>query len=118
MSEIVLVLSIAPVIDAFIHPGFEGVSVITQKFINVLLQFEITPSKIVFLSVFLGFAVFQSVLAVIFLCVMEKTIYGIIKDLTINAYNTIFNAQWQFFVNEKHHKNNIFVRTWKISIFR
>ena len=99
LVEVLSILTIAPVIDIFLHPDLINVSSITKKFVSVLETLEISPSRALFIVIFLLFNLTQNLLIILSNYFIEKSQFGMVRDIVIETYHLIFHARWEFFVS-------------------
>jgi ABC-type multidrug transport system fused ATPase/permease subunit len=95
--EMIGVFSMAPVIELLLHPDLDKLSFITQKFMKYMQIAGILPTTVNFLIIFLALRLFFSFFLIISNYSITRLNTVIIKDLTLEMYNSFLNARWHFF---------------------
>ncbi len=96
------ILSIAPIIDLFLHSDLKQVSAVTTKLLNVLGYLNISANKSNILMLFFTLITLKTISVITSNYIIMKIQYIILYDLTVKTFETIFKAGWHFFGNSKH----------------
>jgi ATP-binding cassette subfamily B protein len=95
------VFTISPIVDRFIHTNMQGISPITEKFINILNFFNIPGTLSNLLIVFIVFIMISAVFQVFARFSILKTQYAVLRDIMLGTFKDFFNANWEFFSSSK-----------------
>ena len=93
------VLSIIPIADFLIDPELKQPSQITGYIINLLKEFNINVNLLTFLIIFIATNFLRSFFGIYISFTILKIKYNIVKSLTLELIEDIFNARWNFFNN-------------------
>ena len=91
------IVSLAPIIDAFITPGLEHASPITQALAPITARLGLPQTLAGFLVLFLGIQALKNAFTLLARHSLLRTKYAVLRELTVGTFNDLFQAQWQLF---------------------
>ena len=94
-------LTIAPIIDFYLHPDLVGISPLTEEAIKVLEFFHLDVSLASWLAIFLSAIFLNSFFIVLLHHAVLLTKYAVLRDLLFGTLEDFFHAKWQFFSGHK-----------------
>jgi ABC-type multidrug transport system fused ATPase/permease subunit len=101
LSGVLSFLSVAPLIDFFLHPGLENASKVTLSFVDFISVLGLKVSKSTFLICFLLTILLTNGFSILSRYSMLHLKYAISLDLTVGSFQDFFDAQWSFFSGNK-----------------
>jgi len=93
--------AISPIVDFFVHPDMQGVSVLTQKAFGVLEYVGLPVSLGSCLTIFVGFVVLTCVFQVFARYLILRTEYAVMRNIILGTFEDFFNSSWHFFSSGK-----------------
>jgi ABC-type multidrug transport system fused ATPase/permease subunit len=94
-------LTIAPVVDLFIHPDFQGVSPLTQKAIGLLNLLGLPVTLGSWLFIFVLFTGLSSGFNLLAWYSILRTKFAMSRKILMGSFEDFFNAEWRFFSTTK-----------------
>jgi ABC-type multidrug transport system fused ATPase/permease subunit len=98
------VVSVAPIVDLFLHPDLNGASVLTQKLTETLKRFGIPGKLEMFIAMFLLAILLKNSLFILVQYVNLRIKYHILFQLVSETLNTFYKARWVFFTKTSQGK--------------
>ena len=97
LFNIASVLSLAPIVDLYLHPDIASASQVTRKVVSYFEFFggEYTHRSIILL--FIAFNMAAIFLKILIQYLVLKTKYAITLNLQLETFRDFFNAKWAFF---------------------
>lgn len=98
---VVSFLTVAPVIDYFIHPSLEHASLITRQVAGAMRSLGLPVSLGSLLAVFMAFQLLKGGLSVFARWCQLRTKLAVLGDLTSGTFEDFFRARWSFFTGQQ-----------------
>ncbi|MGK5091543.1 ABC transporter ATP-binding protein [Deltaproteobacteria bacterium TL4] len=93
------VVSIAPIVDLFLHPDLQGMSPITLKLIQQAQKIGLSSSIFVFIGFFLSSLILKNVFFTFARWLSLRLKYQVLQELSQETLESFFKAKWIFFSN-------------------
>ena len=93
------ILSIAPIVDLFLHPDLQGASPLTLRLIDIFQSYGIPTNLMAFGSIFLTTILLKNLFFIVVRYILLVIKYLILRALTNETLGSIFQARWLLFTN-------------------
>ena len=93
------ILSIAPIVDLFLHPDLQGASPLTLRLIDIFQSYGIPTNLMAFGIIFLTTIFLKNLFFIVVRYILLVIKYLILRALTNETLGSIFQAQWLLFTN-------------------
>lgn len=91
------VLSIAPIVDLFLHPDLKGMSPLTLKLIEQFESVGLPTSIVTFVTLFIFTLLLKNVFFMMIRYVLLVIKYLVLRALIKETFQVFFRARWAFF---------------------
>lgn len=95
--EAASIMTLAPVVDFFIHPDLKGVSSLTLQIADWMKACGIPVNLTSLLVFFLSFNVLKSVTYIFARYMILRLKYMVVRDILLGTFDQFFEARWFFF---------------------
>ena len=91
------IITIIPLADIIVDNSLQDPNKVTQYFIRIISKFNLKPTIILFILIFIVVAIFKSLTDIIVTKEIYKIRYTLERDLFRDFTNKIFLSKWSFF---------------------
>jgi ABC-type multidrug transport system fused ATPase/permease subunit len=91
------VISIAPIVDLYLHPDLKEISPLTLKAVGLFKSMGIPATLWTFCATFLIVLVLKNVLLIFVKYIFFQLKYMVLKDVAVESMESFFSAKWTFF---------------------